>query len=124
MKLFLKKPDESQAVVQRVLQAATKDCDNPDVRDRAYIYWRLLSSDPAAAKVSSVEGGRHLTHSQAVVLSVRPPISLPQTTVAPAILEELLGEISSLASVYHKPAATFIGKGRLGAEEMAKRAME
>lgn len=52
VKLFLKKPDESQAVVQRVLQAATKDCDSPDVRDRAYIYWRLLSSDPAAAKVS------------------------------------------------------------------------
>ncbi|RSH89434.1 beta-adaptin [Saitozyma podzolica] len=110
VKLFLKKPDESQAIVQRVLQAATKDCDNADVRDRAYIYWRLLSSDPAAAK--------------AVVLSVRPPISLPQTTVAPAILEELLGEISSLASVYHKPAATFIGKGRLGAEEMAKRTVE
>lgn len=61
---------------------------------------------------------------QTVVLSVRPPISLPQTTVAPAILEELLSEISSLASVYHKPAATFIGKGRLGAEEMAKRTVE
>lgn len=51
VKLFLKKPDESQAIVQKVLQAATKDCDNADVRDRAYIYWRLLSSDPAAAKV-------------------------------------------------------------------------
>jgi hypothetical protein len=49
---------------------------------------------------------------------------LPQTTVSPAILEELISEISSLASVYHKPAATFIGKGRLGAEEMAKRAAE
>ena len=58
------------------------------------------------------------------MLSVRPPISLPQTTVSPAILDELLGEISSLASVYHKPAATFVGKGRLGAEEMAKRAAE
>ncbi|EIW73131.1 hypothetical protein TREMEDRAFT_37167, partial [Tremella mesenterica DSM 1558] len=110
VKLFLKKPDTAQGIVQRVLQAATKDCDSPDVRDRAYIYWRLLSSDPAAAK--------------AVVLSVRPPISLPQTTVAPAILEELLGEISSLASVYHKPAATFIGKGRLGADEIGRQAVE
>ena len=62
--------------------------------------------------------------SQAIVLSVRPPISLPQTTVAAAILEELIGEISSLASVYHKPAATFIGKGRFGADEMQKRAIE
>ena len=61
---------------------------------------------------------------QAVVLSVRPPISLPQTTVPPAILEELLGEISSLASVYHKPAATFVGRGRLGADEINKAAVE
>lgn len=51
VKLFLKKPDSSQGVVQRVLNTATKDCDSPDVRDRAYIYWRLLSSDPASAKV-------------------------------------------------------------------------
>lgn len=53
VKLFLKKPDGSQAIVQRVLQAATKDCDNPDVRDKAYVYWRLLSTDPAAAKAST-----------------------------------------------------------------------
>lgn len=106
VKLFLKKPDESQGIVQAVLQAATKDCDSADVRDRAYIYWRLLSSDPAAAK--------------GVVLATRPPISLPQTTVSPAILEELIAEISSLASVYHKPAATFIGKGRLGAEAVSR----
>lgn len=51
VKLFLKKPDSSQGIVQRILNTATKDCDSPDVRDRAYIYWRLLSMDPAAAKV-------------------------------------------------------------------------
>ena len=27
-----------------------QDSDNPDLRDRGYIYWRLLSTDPAAAK--------------------------------------------------------------------------
>lgn len=58
------------------------------------------------------------------MLSVRPPISLPNTTVAPAVLDELLSEISSLASVYHKPAATFIGKGRYGVDEMSKRRAE
>lgn len=45
----------------------------------------------------------------------RPPISLPRTTVSPAVLEELIGEIGSLASVYHKPTETFVGKGRMGA---------
>ncbi|KAG5730431.1 Beta-adaptin-like protein C [Termitomyces sp. T112] len=81
VKLFLKKPDSAQGIVQRVLTTVTKDCDSPDVRDRSYIYWRLLSTDPGAAK--------------AVVLAHRPPISIPRTTVSPALLEELLGEISA-----------------------------
>jgi len=93
-------------VVQRVLETATKDCESPDVRDRAYIYWRLLSTDPAAAK--------------AVVLAHRPPISLPRTTVPAGVLEELLGEIGSLASVYHKPAETFVGRGRIGADALKR----
>lgn len=25
-----------------------QETDNPDLRDRAYIYWRLLSTDPGA----------------------------------------------------------------------------
>ena len=52
VKLFLKKPDQAQDLVTKVLQAATAENDNPDIRDRAYIYWRLLSSDPQIAKVS------------------------------------------------------------------------
>ncbi|KAF9444248.1 Adaptor protein complex beta subunit, partial [Macrolepiota fuliginosa MF-IS2] len=107
VKLFLKKPDSSQGLVQTVLNTATKDCDSPDVRDRAYIYWRLLSMDPGAAK--------------AVVLAHRPPISISRTTVSPALLEELLGEVSTLASVYHKPAETFIGKGRISADAVQKK---
>jgi AP-1 complex subunit beta-1 len=51
VKLFLKKPDQAQGLVTKVLQAATAENDNPDIRDRAYVYWRLLSSDPEVAKV-------------------------------------------------------------------------
>ena len=50
VKLFLKRPSDTQQLVQRVLSLATQDSDNPDLRDRGYIYWRLLSADPAAAK--------------------------------------------------------------------------
>ncbi|EMD32810.1 hypothetical protein CERSUDRAFT_118510 [Gelatoporia subvermispora B] len=107
VKLYLQKPEGSQGLVQSILNTATKDCDSPDVRDRAYIYWRLLSTDPGAAK--------------AVVLSHRPPISLPRTTVAPALLEELLSEIPTLASVYHKPAETFVGRGRIGVDSVQQR---
>jgi vesicle coat complex subunit len=48
----LKKPGSSQGLVQKVLQAATAENDNPDIRDRAYVYWRLLSGDLDIAKVS------------------------------------------------------------------------
>jgi AP-1 complex subunit beta-1 len=54
----------------------------------------------------------------------RPPISLPRTTVSAAVLEELISEIGSLASVYHKPAETFVGKGRMGAESLRKNILE
>ena len=47
VKLFLKKPVEKpQQLIQLVLTYATQETDNPDLRDRAYIYWRLLSTDP------------------------------------------------------------------------------
>ena len=51
IKLFLFKPDSSQGLAQRVLNTTTKDCDSPDVRDRTYIYWHLISADPGVAKV-------------------------------------------------------------------------
>ena len=39
-------------------------------------------------------------------------------------MEELLGEVSSLASVYHKPAETFIGHGRIGADSVQRKGAE
>lgn len=51
VKLFLKKPEGHQGLVQTILQSATAENDNPDIRDRAYVYWRLLSGDLQVAKV-------------------------------------------------------------------------
>jgi AP-1 complex subunit beta-1 len=98
VKLFLKKPDTSEELVQRVLHMATEDSDNPDLRDRGYIYWRLLSSDPDAAK--------------AVVLAEKPPIHDSTNTLEPALLSSLLANMSSLASVYHKAPESFIKRPR------------
>ncbi|KAF1809356.1 Adaptor protein complex beta subunit [Eremomyces bilateralis CBS 781.70] len=110
VKLFLKKPDQSQGLVQKVLQRATAENDNPDIRDRAYVYWRLLSSDPEIAKN--------------VVLSERPPIPSTIQSLPQPLLEQLLTELSTLASVYHKPPSAFLGQGRFGAEAMQKAAIE
>lgn len=50
VKLFLKKPEEGEDVIQRILKLATEEADNPDLRDRAYIYWRMLSTSPQNTK--------------------------------------------------------------------------
>ncbi|KAF2753736.1 Adaptor protein complex beta subunit [Pseudovirgaria hyperparasitica] len=110
VKLFLKKPEQSQALVQSVLKSATEKNDNPDIRDRAYVYWRLLSSDPQIAKN--------------IILAEKPPIQSTIPSLPQALLDSLLLEISTLASVYQKPPESFLGQGRFGAEAMQKAAIE
>lgn len=46
------------------------------------------------------------------------------TTLPPSLLEQLLGELSTLASVYHKPPEAFVGKGRYGADEIQRAAIQ
>lgn len=47
VKLFLKKPTERpQQMIQLVLTYATQETDNPDLRDRAYVYWSVLYPVP------------------------------------------------------------------------------
>ncbi|KPI98814.1 AP-2 complex subunit beta [Papilio xuthus] len=67
-------------------------------KDRGFIYWRLLSTDPAAAKE--------------VVLADKPLISEETDLLEPTLLDELICHIASLASVYHKPPTAFVeGRG-------------
>ncbi|BGO95337.1 beta-adaptin [Rhodotorula toruloides] len=105
VKLFLHRPEQAQALVQRVLALATKTADSADLRDRAYIQWRLLSSDTEVAK--------------AVILASRPPISLPTTSVPPALLDELISELGALSAAYHKPVQAFVAGGKLGADQIS-----
>jgi len=97
-------------LVQKVLQLSTAENDNPDIRDRAYVYWRLLSSDPKLTRD--------------IVLSERPPISSTIQSLPPVLLNQLLGELSTLASVYHKPPSNFLAQGRNASEAMQQAAIE
>lgn len=110
VKVYIKKPQVGQQFIQSVLQSATTQSDNADVRDRGYIYWRLLSSDTSIAKD--------------IILAEKPPL---QSTIEPlpqSLLHELLGELSTLASVYHKPVSSFMGSGKFGAAAVRKQAIE
>ncbi|VAH91912.1 unnamed protein product [Triticum turgidum subsp. durum] len=98
VKLFLKKPTEGpQQMIQAVLNNATVETDNPDLRDRAYIYWRLLSTDPEVA-------------AKDVVLAEKPVISDDSNQLDSSLLDELLANISTLSSVYHKPPEAFVSR--------------
>jgi vesicle coat complex subunit len=50
VKVYLVKPDDTREQLQFVLNEATKVERAPDVRNRALIYWRMLSLSAEAAK--------------------------------------------------------------------------
>jgi AP-1 complex subunit beta-1 len=94
MKLFLRRPEVTQELVKQVLKLCTEESENPDLRDRGFVYWRLLLSDPEAAK--------------AVVLAEKPVISDDTSTLPKNLLDELINHIATLSSVYHKPPELFV----------------
>ncbi|CAR29922.1 hypothetical protein ZYGR_0AD06130 [Zygosaccharomyces rouxii] len=79
------------SVLQNVLELATNQIQELDVRDMAIIYWRCLSmpnSDQLIAELCS---------------SVSPQIENTLHTFTSDVLEKLLTEISSVSSIYFKP---------------------
>jgi len=94
VKLFLKKPGSTQDMVSKVLRCATEESNNHDLRDRGYIYWRLLSTNPEATKQ--------------VVLGDKPTIRDDSQTIEKNLLDRLISDLSLMSSVYHKPAEEFV----------------
>jgi AP-2 complex subunit beta-1 len=88
VKLFIARPAKGQDLVLKVLTWATKEADNPDIRDRGFMYWRLLSTNLSATKQ--------------IVLSEK---SIGLETENRFSMEEYIG---TLASVYHKSPQQFI----------------
>ena len=89
VKLFLLRPTKGQEIVPKVLKWATEETDNPDLRDRGYMYWRLISTDPVISKD--------------IVMGVKPPITAESEKLDPATLEEMCLNVGTLATVYLKP---------------------
>lgn len=90
VKLFLKKPQETEELIAAVLRDATEEGVNPDLKDRALVYWRMLSTDPQAT--------------QQVVLCQRPPVNQDKTALDPEMIDKLIEQLATVASVYHVPA--------------------
>jgi AP-1 complex subunit beta-1 len=95
------KAADAQETVQRVLDMATEESDNPDLRDRGFVYWRLLSTDPDAAWT--------------VVLCEKPVIEDDTSKLEPALLDQLIMQIATLSSIYHKPPEVFVTRANVRA---------
>lgn len=89
VKFFIQRPTKGQELVPQVLKWCTEETDDPDLRDRGYMYWRLLSSDPTAAR--------------GIVMGQKPPISAESEKLDNRTLEELCLNVGTLATVYLKP---------------------
>lgn len=90
VKLFIQRPTRGSSLVPKVLKWATEETDNPDLRDRGYMYWRLLSSAPEEAKK--------------VVMGEKPAITAEESEkLDPGTLEEMCLNVGTLATVYLKP---------------------
>ncbi|KAH8833792.1 adaptin N terminal region-domain-containing protein [Flagelloscypha sp. PMI_526] len=96
VKLFVYKPKSEPAkkLVAKVLKWATEEVDNPDLRDRGFMYWRLLAANPTAATE--------------IVLAEKPPITTDSDRMDRGALDQLLLHTGTLGSIYHKNPETFI----------------
>eukprot|EP01006_Ploeotia_vitrea_P022841 TRINITY_DN55263_c0_g1_i1.p1 TRINITY_DN55263_c0_g1~~TRINITY_DN55263_c0_g1_i1.p1 ORF type:complete len:994 (+),score=123.10 TRINITY_DN55263_c0_g1_i1:36-3017(+) len=95
VKVFLRSPDGNEELLQQVLKLCTELCDNPDLRDRAYIYWRLLSNDDMIDKLTDIIAGS------------KPSLVTTDYSLPRPLLEELLRHFNSLASTFHRMPNTF-----------------
>lgn len=88
VKVFIKYPDEFETLISDLLTVATEEVDNPDVRDRAFIYWRMLSTDPAKTKN--------------VVFGYRPQAKDNDILMDPHFLNQMMKSLGYTSSLYEK----------------------
>ncbi|PBK96808.1 Adaptor protein complex beta subunit [Armillaria gallica] len=96
VKLFAYKShmDKVKELVHKVLKWVTEDIDNPDLRDRGFMYWRMLALNPSAAGE--------------IVLAEKPAITTDSDRMDRGALDQLLLHTGTLGSIYHKNPETFI----------------
>ncbi|SCV03595.1 LAMI_0H09428g1_1 [Lachancea mirantina] len=98
VKFFVRtRSSETEELCLKILKTAVDNADNPDLRERALMYWRLLSLVQQRA-----DSNISLDDIVEIVDGELPLITL-NTRLDPAVLEELELNIGSIASIYLKP---------------------
>lgn len=72
--------------------------DNVDLRERGYIYYRLLELDPNVACT--------------IILSEKPRISEESNLIEGSLLDKLVDNLGTLATIYVKPPESFVKRSK------------
>ena len=97
IKNFVNKPDETEELVKEALQKGGQETENPDVRDRAFIYWRLLESDPDLAKD--------------MIMGEKPSFEYTEEkTIDIALCDDIIENMTNMSAVYHQLSKELILK--------------
>ena len=103
VKVYIEKPDDTRDQLQYILTEATKDQNVPDVRNRAMIYWRLLSADTKSARDIVVFSKETVAHSG--------------VQFEGAVLDELIHNMGSVSGVLHVVPSDFVKRTRYRPED-------
>uniref|UniRef100_A0A7S1L067 AP complex subunit beta n=1 Tax=Neobodo designis TaxID=312471 RepID=A0A7S1L067_NEODS len=96
VKQFLTNPSAHEKDLTRVLDAAMRGSSNPDLRDRALFYYRLLSRGIGVAKMSAIVRKRQV------------PADVDRSYAEGMTNGEILRSLNTVAAVYAKPPRKFL----------------
>lgn len=94
VRFFLINPKQGGPICQTLFNTIIQNCENPDIRDRGYIYWRIIAKNPTLASK--------------LFVSKKPTINDLSYTFESSLLEKLVDGISSLSAIYFARPETFV----------------
>ncbi|ORC85522.1 AP-1 complex subunit beta [Trypanosoma theileri] len=96
IKMFLRDPEGMEQTLNVVLDTLTTKSSDPDLRDRAYAYWRLLSKGVGVAKMKQIVHGHQV------------PITVESSFSDAMTMSDLKKSINTAAVVFGKPFHSFL----------------
>ena len=96
IKIYLYKQNEVNDMLQFVLNEATKDSNVPDLKNRALIYWRILSTD--------------IQNAREIILFDKQTVSHSGINFEENILDELIHNMGSVSGVLHVVPSDFVSR--------------
>ena len=104
IKNYVNKPNDCEDLVKVCLQKGGEESENPDVRDRAYIYWRLLEKDPDIAKE--------------MISGEKPAFEFKEEILfEDALIDNIIENMTNISGVYHKLSKDLIPREDMIIEE-------